>query len=554
MTYVPPIENMMFLLEHVTGFRDLPEAEELDQETVEAILGEASKLASDVIAPLNKVGDEHGLKLKDDKSLSMPPGFKDAYNAYRDGGWNAVPFEEEYGGQGLPWSLSFPIQEMWQGANMAFGLCPLLNQGAVEAILSHGSDAQKELYLPNLVSGIWTGTMNLTEPQAGSDLAAVKTKAVPNEDGSYAVSGQKIFITYGEHDLAENIIHLVLARLPDAPEGVKGISLFIVPKFLVRDDGSLAQRNTLECIGIEHKLGIHASPTCTMQFDGATGYLVGEAHQGLKYMFTMMNNARLSVGLQGVAIAERAYQQAKYYAQDRVQGKDLGTGESCTIDQHPDVQHMLHTMQSLVLAGRVLCYQAAAYLDKAKAGDAEAQGYVEFLTPLVKSWCTDMSCEVASLGVQVHGGMGFIEETGAAQYYRDARILPIYEGTNGIQANDFLFRKILRDKGEFFTKWMKEVSVALNGNSYAADSIALLGKAAGLMQKITDMKELAFIVSPLLNACALLQGAVLLEKAKHEADKTRDGHMSSQADFYFKSVLPRAEAHLKAVNYHLGGP
>ena len=339
--YTPPIQDMMFTLNTVLGFQH----EDLDQETQTAILDEAAKLACDVLAPLNKTGDDHGATLKDGE-VKTAPGFKDAYAAYRDGGWNAVPFDPDYGGQGLPWALAFPIQEMWQAANMSFGLCPLLNQGAVEAILSHGSDAQKEYYLPKLISGEWTGTMNLTEPQAGSDLGLLKTKAEKQSDGSYKISGQKIYITYGEHDLAENIIHLVLARATDAPEDVKGISLFIVPKFL--EDGT---RNDVKCTGLEHKLGIHASPTCTMQFGdegGATGYLIGEEHEGLKYMFTMMNNARLSVGLQGVAIAERSYQAAKAYAAERVQGKSLAeqSHDRITIDHHPDVKRMLKNYAS----------------------------------------------------------------------------------------------------------------------------------------------------------------------------------------------------------------
>lgn len=542
---------MLFLLENVLGFYELSCAEDLDVETIEAILGEAAKLSSDVIAPLNRVGDEQGLRLSDDGSLRMPEGFKAAYDAYRDGGWNAVPFDEEYGGQGLPWSISFPIQEMWQGANLSFGLCPLLNQGAVEAILSHGSEELKQLYLPHLIEGTWTGTMNLTEPQAGSDLAAVKSKAVPNDDGSYAVSGQKIYITFGEHDLADNIIHLVLARLPDAPEGVKGISLFVVPKFLLKEDGTIGDANTLSCIGIEHKLGIHASPTCTMQFDNAKGFLVGEAHQGLKYMFTMMNNARLSVGLQGVGVAERAYQHAKAYAEERVQGKDLESGESCTIDHHPDVRRMLSMMDVMTMAGRAMCYQAALYMDKAKGGDEAAQAYVEFLTPLVKSWCTDMACEVASIGVQVHGGMGFVEETGAAQYYRDARILPIYEGTNGIQANDFLFRKIMRDKGEFFTRWISEVVSELQGNEYAKTSLDLLQDVAQKMAKISDVKRLAYVAVPLLNACALLQAATLMEKTQIAAVKADNKKAEEQTQFFFKSVFPRNIAFLNEVKNYL---
>jgi alkylation response protein AidB-like acyl-CoA dehydrogenase len=547
MTYTPPISNMTFLLLHVVGFPDLPQAEELDADTIDAILGEAGKLAAEVLAPLNKSGDAQGNQLKDG-AVTTAPGFKDAYTQYREGGWNAVPFEEEYGGQGLPWSLAFPIQEMWQAANMSFGLCPLLNQGAVEAILAHGSDAQKEYYLPKLISGEWTGTMNLTEPQAGSDLAAVKTKAVPEEDGTYRITGQKIYITYGEHDFTDNIIHLVLARLPDAPEGVKGISLFIVPKFL--EDGS---RNDLECTGLEHKLGIHASPTCTMQFGdqgGATGYLVGEANEGLKYMFTMMNNARLSVGLQGVAIADRATQQAYAYASERVQGKDMASGETCTIDQHPDVQRMLFTMRALTMAGRAMAYDAAVHLDKARTGDKAAQGFVDFITPVVKSWCTDRACEVASLGIQVHGGMGFIEETGAAQYLRDARILPIYEGTNGIQANDFLFRKIVRDQGAVYKAWLAKVKEQTSLKEYAMSAEAALD----LVLAEKDAKKIGFIAVPLLEGCGYLHGAFLLGKAEKclsHMDETQKPAFKELYNCYQSMILPRVQASFDSVRHIL---
>jgi alkylation response protein AidB-like acyl-CoA dehydrogenase len=467
MTYTPPVQDMLFVMEQVTGLEHLPEHPDLgklDAEMVASVLEPAAKLASEVLAPLNRVGDQKGATWNDG-TVTTAPGWIDAYRAYRDGGWNAVPFSPDHGGQGLPWLVAFAVQEMWQGANMSFGLCPLLNQGAVEAIEAHGSDAQKDYYLEKLISGEWTGTMNLTEPQAGSDLAAVRSRAERNDDGTYKIFGQKIFITYGEHDLAENIIHLVLARLPDAPEGVKGISLFIVPKFL--EDGS---RNDVRCTGIEHKLGIHASPTCTMQFGdegGAVGYLVGKEHEGIKYMFTMMNNARLSVGLQGVAIADASYQHALSYAKERVQG---GGKE---IVHHNDVKRMLLTMASQVEAGRALTYEAALSLDLARGGDAAAQARVDFLTPIVKAWCTDMACHVTLLGVQVYGGMGFIEETGAAQFYRDVRILPIYEGTNGIQAADLCFRKIARDGGAAAFRWIEKCREDVTGLSGdAGDDLA----------------------------------------------------------------------------------
>ena len=443
-------------------------------------------------------------------SITTPKGFKEAYNAYREGGWNAVPFDPEFGGQGLPWALGFPIQEMWQGANMSFGLCPLLNQGAVEAILSHGTQDQKDYYLPKLISGEWTGTMNLTESQAGSDLGLLRTKAEKQGDGSYKITGQKIFITYGEHDFTENIIHLVLARCSDAPDDVKGISLFIVPKFL---EGG--ERNALKCIGLEHKLGIHASPTCTMDFDGASGYLVGEENQGLKYMFTMMNNARLSVGLQGVAIAERAYQHAFSYAGERVQGKSFTSGERVTIDQHPDIRRMLMLMRAKVMAGRALAYSAAMELDKAAGGDESARTRVGLLTPIVKSWCTDMSVEVASLGVQVFGGMGFIEETGAAQFYRDARILPIYEGTNGIQAMDLVFRKVILDEGQAALAYIAELEEHLGGESLAPLKAATQKIVA--LGRDKKLEDAAWMASPYLKLFGDWAGAAMLvrmEKAE----------------------------------------
>ena len=530
--YHPPIEDMQFLLHDVLGFQN----DDLDRDTTEAVLGEAAKLASEVLAPLNWKGDQDGASLKDGE-VTTAPGFKEAYTQYCEGGWNAVPFTEEFGGQNLPYAIAFPVQEMWQGANMSFGLCPLLNQGAVEAIAHHGSEEQKAFYLPKMVSGEWTGTMNLTEPQAGSDLGLLKAKAEPDGNESYKISGQKIFITYGEHDMAENIIHLVLARLPDAPEDVKGISLFIVPKFL--EDGS---RNALECIGLEHKLGIHASPTCTMQFDGATGYLVGEAHQGLKYMFTMMNNARLSVGLQGVAIAERSYQHALAYAQERVQGKSFQSGERVSIDQHTDVQRMLLTMKSQIEVGRALTYEAALALD---AGDTAK---VDILTPLVKSWCTDMACEVTSIGVQIHGGMGFIEETGAAQYYRDARILPIYEGTNGIQALDLVFRKTLRDGGQSVKAYIENLKGAAEFTPYFE---ALNAATDALLKAGADknMDLAAAMAAPYLKGFALIVGAVLMQKSVQALDGRSDDFAKQKqktAAFYNANILPLAKGYLEA--------
>jgi len=536
--YTPPNADMMFVLNDVLGFK----SDIVDAETLEAVLEEAAKLATGVLAPLNWSGDQDGTKL-DDGVVTTAKGFKEAYAQYRDGGWNAVPFSEDYGGQGLPYGVAFPVQEMWQGANMSFGLCPLLNQGAVEAIYHHGSQEQKDEYLEKLISGEWTGTMNLTEPQAGSDLGLLRAKAEPQDDGTYKISGQKIYITYGEHDMAENIIHLVLARLPDAPDDVRGISLFLVPKILA--DGT---RNDVKCTGIEHKLGIHASPTCTMQFGdngGAVGYLLGEAHHGLKYMFTMMNNARLSVGLQGVAIAEASYQHALNYAEERVQGKDFETGERVSIRAHADVQRMLLTMRSQIEAGRALTYEAALALD---AGDDATVG---LLTPIVKSWCTDMACAVTSIGVQVHGGMGFVEETGAAQFMRDARILPIYEGTNGIQAADLSFRKILFDKGAALKGYIEVMKQRAAGHDDVfAPHFEALDKAMAYLfsqGEAKAMDNVAAASTPFLNGLGVLAGGCLMAASLKAADNHADSDFGADkkrsCEFFLSNILPYALAH-----------
>ena len=502
MTYSAPVADMRFALNRVIGFdriAALPGYEDATPDLVDSVLEEAGKFAAGVLAPINAEGDRLGSKLADGV-VTQPASFRAAYKQYVEAGWNGVPFEPEYGGQGLPWALAFAVQEMWQSANMAFGLCPMLNQGAVELLTEHGSPEQKETYLAKLISGEWTGTMDLTEPSAGSDLGAVRTKAVPS-GGHYLITGTKIFITYGEHDQAENIVHLVLARLPDAPAGSKGISLFIAPKFLVNPDGSLGKRNDFLCTGIEHKLGIMASPTAVLSYGdngGAVGSMIGEPGRGLEYMFSMMNNARQSVGLQGMAIAERAYQQAREYAKTRIQSKDIRSprGPSVAIINHPDVRRMLLTMKSQTEAARLLCYETAAARDMAKRHpDAEAraaaQTRIELLTPVVKAWCTDIGCEVASIGVQVHGGMGFIEETGAAQHMRDARIAPIYEGTNGIQANDLVFRKLGRDQGAAALAFIAEMKAV------AAETAARPGD---------DLKAISD---------ALYAGSFVLEQATH---------------------------------------
>jgi alkylation response protein AidB-like acyl-CoA dehydrogenase len=460
MTYRAPVDDILAALKTAVGLDGLIAQgiyDGLDVETVRAILEEAGRFASEVLEPLNRVGDKAGSRLVDG-TVVTPPGWKDAYRQFAEAGWSALPCPEAYGGQGLPGLVSMAAGEIWNAANLSFGLCPLLTQGAIDALSAHGSDELKRIYLPRMISGEWTGTMNLTEPQAGSDLAALKARAVPEADGSYRIFGTKIFITYGDHELTDNIVHMVLARLPDAPPGTKGISLFLVPKRLVNPDGSLGARNDLVCAGLEEKLGIHASPTCVMTFgekDGAIGYLVGEPNRGLATMFIMMNAARLAVGVQGVAVAERATQRALEYANERRQGRALKApaGDMVPIVTHPDVKRTLLTMKALTQAARAICLVTAAEIDIShRAGDEQerqiAAHRAALLTPIAKAFSTDVGCEVASLGVQVHGGMGFVEETGAAQYYRDARILPIYEGTNGIQAIDLVTRKLPLINGE----------------------------------------------------------------------------------------------------------
>ncbi|MGZ9111908.1 MAG: acyl-CoA dehydrogenase family protein, partial [Rhodoplanes sp.] len=451
MTYHAPVADIAFALKHAAGLKAaLAEGlyGDLDEETVDSVLVEAGRFASEVIAPLNRVGDKFGTPFKDG-AVTTPPGWKEAYTAWAAAGWNGLAAPAEWGGQALPLALNAACIEMWNSASMAFGIGPVLTIGAIEALDKHGTNPLKQKYLEKLTTGEWMGTMQLTEPQAGSDVGALRSKAERNADGTYRITGSKIFITYGEHDLTDNIIHFVLARLSDAPPGTKGISLFLVPKYFVNDDGSLGERNDARCHSIEHKLGIHGSPTCTMVYGdkgGATGWLIGEENRGLNCMFTMMNNARLAVGLQGVGIAERATQAAMAYARDRKQGR-AGANGSSPIIAHPDVRRMLLTMRALTHAARAICYATGTAIDRAhrakddaarKAADQRAS----LLTPVAKAFSTDIGTEVASLGVQVHGGRGFIEETGAAQHYRDARIAQIYEGTNGIQAIDLVARKL----------------------------------------------------------------------------------------------------------------
>ena len=469
MTYRPPVDDIMFALKTAV---DLPGLIEqgiyagLDEETVRAVVEEAGKFGAEVLDPLNWTGDQSRSMVKDGV-VSTPAGWKDAYKAFAAGGWSALPCPEEFGGQGLPGTVAMAACEIWNSANLAFGLCPLLTQGAIDALAAHGSDELKAIFLPRMVSGEWTGTMNLTEPHAGSDLGELRTKAIPQGDGSYKITGTKIFITYGEHELTDNIIHMVLARTPDAPAGTKGISLFLVPKWMVNKDGSKGARNDVICAGVEHKLGIHASPTCTMKFGetgGAIGYLVGEENRGLMTMFIMMNAARLAVGVQGVAIAERATQRAIAYANDRRQGRPPGASGSGMrpIIEHADTRRSIMTMKAMTQAARAICLVTAREIDIShRAGTegerAAAQAKAALLTPIAKAFSTDIGCEVASMGVQIHGGMGFVEETGAAQYYRDARILPIYEGTNGIQAIDLVTRKLPLAGGKVMEAYLAEL-------------------------------------------------------------------------------------------------
>jgi alkylation response protein AidB-like acyl-CoA dehydrogenase len=499
-----------------------------------------------------------------------PKGFRDAYRRFAEGGWNALPFEPEWGGQGLPKLVATPVDEMWTSANMSFSLCPLLTQGAVHALALRGDEALQKTYIPKMVSGEWTGTMNLTEPQAGSDLALVKTRAV-REGDHYRISGQKIFITYGEHDFTEQIVHLVLARTPEAPEGVKGISLFVVPKFLVTPDGSLGERNGARCASIEHKLGIHASPTAAMLYDNAVGYLVGEENRGLETMFIMMNAARFGVGLEGVAIAERAFQRALAYARERLQGRDLVEGRTVPIIRHPDVRRMLMLMKSQTEAMRALAYVVAAAMDfSSRLEDQEErkrhQAFVDLMIPIVKGWSTETGIEVASLGVQVHGGMGFIEETGAAQHLRDARITTIYEGTTGIQANDLVGRKIARDGGASARQWISALRAldAELARSANAEIKALRTSFAAAVQALSDCVE--FIVAekdpraafagavPFLRLAGVVAGGWQMARAALAAErKLASGDRSfleakiATARFYGDHVLVQAPAYRNTV-------
>lgn len=569
--YAAPIRDMYFAATRLAEFSDivsLPGGEELSEELLASILEEGGKFAAGVLAPLNRVGDIQGSQLENG-AVRTPEGWTDAYRAFVQGGWNAVPFSPEFGGQGLPWLVATALQEMWHASSMAYALCPMLTQAVVEALSHHGSNDLKARFLPKLVSGEWTGTMNLTEPQAGSDLAAIRTRAT-REGNHYRITGQKIFITYGDHDLTENIVHLVLARVPDAPDGVKGISLFVVPKYLVDANGKVGARNDLRCVSLEHKMGIHASPTAVMSYgenSGALGLLVGEENRGLQYMFTTMNNARLSVGLEGIAVAERALQKAAAYARERVQSRDIaGTDpKPVTIIHHPDIRRILLTMRALTEASRSLAYFAAAKLDIANRHPdpdqrQKARAIVDLLIPVVKGWGSEIGSEAASLGVQVHGGMGYIEETGAAQFMRDAKIAEIYEGTNGIQANDLIGRKLTRDSGETakgFIASMRAVDAELadEGETYKSlrdglnKGLTALEATTDWVLSRRDRRDAAAGAMNYLRLWGTVTGGWFMARAAlaAEADlKSGDGNpaflraKTVTARFYGEHILPRA--------------
>ncbi len=566
MTYRAPIQDLIFSLRLAAGGGAL-EADglyaDLSGGLAEQTLAEAAKFAEGQLLPLDRQGDRIGARYANG-AVTTPPGWREAYAEWREGGWNAIAAGAEYGGMGLPALLNAACTEIWNAANISFALCPLLSHGAIEALEVHASAALKETYLRKIVSGEWTATMNLTEPQAGSDLALLRTRAERNGDGSYRLTGQKIFITYGEHDLVDNIVHLVLARLPDAPPGVKGISLFLAPKFLPHETGAFTKRNALRCAGIEHKLGIHGSPTCTMIFEDATGFLIGEEHNGLACMFTMMNNARLSVGLQGVALAERASQAALAYARERRQGRAPGATQTSAIVDHPDVARMLLTMASLTAAARAICFETAAALDRAhrdadpaRARDAEERA--SLLTPVAKAFSTDIGNEATSLAVQVFGGMGYIEETGVAQLMRDARICAIYEGTNGIQAIDLAGRKLAMSGGAALRREIDDMRAIARESDYAAvaEAVEALAQAsdylAGAM-KSSPAEGLAG-ATPYLRLFALARGATLLEKGAKLARLENDPNVAryeTLSHFFAKNVAVAAPGMARMVIE--GGP
>ena len=558
MSFQAPVNAMQFLLRHgvdIDKIKALPRFEDTSDELVGDVLNGAAVFARDVVAPTNWDGDQSPASLEG-KDVTASPGFKEAYQAFVESGWQSLAMSPDIGGMGLPTVVSVATNEMIYGANMALGLCPMLTSSASKAIEAHASDSLKDTYIPKMVTGEWTGAMCLTEPQAGSDLGPVRTKAVDNGDGTYAITGQKIYITWGDHDCADNIIHLVLARLPDSPAGSRGISLFLCPKNFVHEDGSLGERNDFYPIGLEHKLGIHGSPTCVMEFNGATGWLVGEVNRGLACMFTMMNEARLFVGVQGVAIGERAYQAAVAYANERVQGTPPGQEPGAPIVHHPDVRRMVIDMKSRLMGARAIAMATAA------ADDLGDHGRAGLLTPITKSYGSDLGVDVASIGVQVHGGMGYVEETGAAQHLRDSRIAPIYEGTNGIQAMDLVGRKLRRDGGEEMRKLIsdiKEIKALAEKSSSAeglnicvralASGIDTLSTATDILLNAKDEDALS-VATPYLNLCAnVLSGALLIKAVVNglNADDALAGSMASLARYHALSVMPRAASELEFI-------
>lgn len=583
--YSAPVKEILFAMNELAGLPELsklPGFETATPDIVEAVINEAAKLAGDVLSPLNRSGDIQGARLVNG-GVQAADGFAEAYRAFVDAGWLSLPHDPDLGGQGLPYLLNIATSEMWNSANLSFSLCPMLSSGAIDALTVHASEELKNLYLEKLISGEWTGTMNLTEPQAGSDLGALKSKATPHED-HYLISGQKIFITWGDHDLTENILHLVLARLPDAPPGVKGISMFLVPKFLVNPDGSLAERNDVSAVALEHKLGIHASPTCVMSYGentGAVGYLIGEPHQGLSCMFTMMNLARLAVGVEGIGLSQRAYQAAVEYARERVQGYSLVSGERVAIIEHADVRRMLMLMRAQTEATRAVAYMSAATFDQAQnAADdftrKKCRSRLDLLTPIVKAWSTEVAQEVTGLGIQVHGGMGFIEETGVAQYYRDARITTIYEGTTGIQANDLVGRKLMRDGGSAYNRLLDEIESLCKslmsesdpilleiGNKLAPTIDTLRTAAKIILEKLAagQLEASAFAFNFLMMTGTVLGGWQMARSAqvasRKLAEESGDSFYAAKlqtAIFYIANILPRITAWMAPLRDELSAP
>ena len=554
MPYTSPLEDTKFVLENL-----LPAHDDLDETTIDAVLSEAGKLADNYLAPLNHFGDKNNPTLRQDHEVETPKGFSNAFSEIAKGGWIGVASDSNYEGMGLPSRMSAAINEYWHGANMSFALCSLLTQGLIDAFTLVGTEEEKSTYLPKFNSGEWTGTMNLTEPQSGTDLATIKTKA--EHDGeNWRIKGQKIYITYGEHDMSKNIIHLVLARTEGAPQGIKGISTFIIPKFLKDESGNYTIRNDLKCISIEHKMGIKASPTAVMAYgenEGAVGYMLGEEGRGIEYMFIMMNRARFDVGLQGMAISEAARQKALEYVNTRIQGIPINREKGTAIIGHGDVKRLLLSMRSLTEAMRALILVSSEVMEKAHVGDNKSIMREGFLIPIIKGWSTELAQEVTSNGVQIHGGMGFIEETGAAQYMRDARILPIYEGTNAIQANDFMFRKTVRDNGKVAKELLEEIKIDCEDNIDISEMVNLTTKTLNyILENRDDQEMLSCISFDYLMGFGYLIGGWLMDKAKRSANKKLSESSKNEmflkskiisAEFYDFHILPRIEYHFKVV-------